>query len=266
MRSLEITRSGVFGTLGVFVVAAICVRLGIWQLHRREGRLAHNAVVSARMAGDPVTLSRAIRDTAGLTFRRAILEGEYDDDRSLVLAGRSHDEMPGVHIYSPLRVAGGAVLVNRGWAPAADAATVDLHDFRVEGPVRLEGILLPFPDIQVDVPPEGFRTRWFRLAGDAIRRQYPYPVAPLYLLATSPLPAGSGGGAAAGSGPGALPASAARPSLPIRAEPPELGQGPHLSYAIQWFSFATIFVVGWLVLLLRRREDHEPGGPRGPKA
>jgi cytochrome oxidase assembly protein ShyY1 len=32
---------------------------------------------------------------------------------------------------------------------------------------------------------------------------------------------------------------------------PELGDGPHLSYAVQWFLFAAVAAVGY-VLLLRR--------------
>ncbi len=255
MRPLEITRAGVLGTVAVLVVAAVCVRLGIWQLHRREGRLAHNAVVAARMSADPMEVTEAIRDTTGLTYRRAIIEGEYDGDRTIVLAGRSYREMPGVHVYSPLRLAGGAVLVNRGWAPAADAATVDMAGFRLRGPIRVEGILMPFPDIHVEVQESGFRTRWFRLAGDAIRRQYPYPVAPLYLLATSPPPTPASGQAGASSG--------AERRLPIRADPPELTGGPHLSYAIQWFSFATIFIVGWIALLLRGSREAPGGGGAG---
>jgi cytochrome oxidase assembly protein ShyY1 len=38
-------------------------------------------------------------------------------------------------------------------------------------------------------------------------------------------------------------------------EPPELGDGPHLSYAVQWFVFATIAAVGY-PLALRRIARH----------
>ena len=36
---------------------------------------------------------------------------------------------------------------------------------------------------------------------------------------------------------------------PIRL--PELTNGPHLSYAVQWFTFATIAVIGSIVLYVR---------------
>ena len=37
-------------------------------------------------------------------------------------------------------------------------------------------------------------------------------------------------------------------------ETPAIDEGPHKSYALQWFSFALIFLVGWITLMLRRGE------------
>jgi len=42
-------------------------------------------------------------------------------------------------------------------------------------------------------------------------------------------------------------------ALPIPADPPDLGEGPHLGYAVQWFSFAAIGLIGWLVIVARRQ-------------
>jgi surfeit locus 1 family protein len=40
----------------------------------------------------------------------------------------------------------------------------------------------------------------------------------------------------------------------VHIPPPEQDNGPHLGYAIQWFSFALIFLVGWVTLMLRKGE------------
>ena len=40
---------------------------------------------------------------------------------------------------------------------------------------------------------------------------------------------------------------------------PELTEGPHLNYAIQWFAFATIAAVGYVILV--RREVKGPTDP-----
>ena len=41
---------------------------------------------------------------------------------------------------------------------------------------------------------------------------------------------------------------------------PPLSDGPHLSYVVQWFSFALIIVVGSLVLLRQRYARGRPEG------
>lgn len=253
MKIMEITRPGVIGTVMVLVIVVVCVRLGLWQLDRRTTRLELNAAMAERLGSEPSTLERAPMDTTGLTYRRVILEGHLDADRSVVLAGRSHQGSPGAHLLVPLRMGGGALLVNRGWLPAPDAASVDREAVRIAGEVRVEGVLMPYPDVEIERP-SGFADTWYRFSGDAIRAQYPYPVAPLYLRATT-RPAAGGSGATAG--PGAAAGTRAPPTttaLPVLLGPPDLDAGPHLSYAIQWFSFGAIFLIGWLVLVLNRRK------------
>ena len=247
MRPLELTRSGIAGTVAVFVVAAVCVRLGFWQLDRREQRLERNAAVAERLAEAPVSLSSPPMDTAGLTHRTARIRGEYDNARTLVLGGRSLGGSPGVHVFAPLRIGEGAVLVNRGWLPSMDAATVDLAAARVDTAVAVSGVLLPLPETGTAEPGDSFRARWFRLDADAVRAQYPYPVSPLYLQAA----------AAAGEPRRVVPGPSGDP---VPLPPPSLEPGPHLSYALQWFGFALIFVVGWAALVIRRGRGEE-GGP-----
>jgi surfeit locus 1 family protein len=43
----------------------------------------------------------------------------------------------------------------------------------------------------------------------------------------------------------------ALPRFPRRLEPPAIDDGPHLSYAIQWFAFAAMAMVFGVVLLKR---------------
>ena len=40
-------------------------------------------------------------------------------------------------------------------------------------------------------------------------------------------------------------------TLPVLLDPPDLGEGPHLSYAVQWFIFSTIAIVGYPTILRR---------------
>lgn len=68
-RPLSITVSGVLGTIGVFFVAAVCIRLGFWQLDRLDQRDTRNARVAERLALPALPLEAAVDDTAGLGYR-----------------------------------------------------------------------------------------------------------------------------------------------------------------------------------------------------
>lgn len=234
------------GTLVVLAIAALCVRLGFWQLARRAEVAERNAGVQARLEAPPVEVRPASLDTTGVLFRTATAAGRLDHDRSVLLPGRLHQGAPGAHLVTPLVLDGGgrAMLVKRGWLPAADGASADVAAARVAGDTTLSGLLVPFPGtLESRVPgadpgaADTFRTVWYTISEAALRRQFPYALedAMLQLLPEE-----------------------GHARLPARLPPPPLDPGPHLGYAIQWFSFAAIALVGWLVLLLRRGGGRQP--------
>jgi surfeit locus 1 family protein len=238
---LTVTRAGVIGTVIVLVVAALCVRLGFWQLSRLEQRTSRNRLQAQRMSEPPIPLELIGPDTSGLFYRRVLVEGQFDHDRTIVLSGRALRGVPGVHVLTPVLLGSGgrAVLLNRGWMPAMDAATVNYNSLRSPMRTRATGLLLPFPGSrspgrETDAAADStFRRVWFSPDATHLRRQFPYP---LYDFQVQALP------------------EAGAPSQPIRIPPPELDRGPHLGYAIQWFSFATIALVGWVTLMIRKGE------------
>lgn len=247
-RTLSITRSGLLGTLVVLVVALTCVRFGFWQLDRLEQKRAHNALIQARASEPPVTLTAALQDTTGLLDRNALVQGRFDNDHSIVLPGRSLRGTPGVYVLTPLLLEGSgtAILVNRGWVPSPDASSVELDSLRQSGDQRIHGLIQAFPSTGTESNgsenPDSFRTHWFRIDPARLRAQFPYPLLPVQLQA--------------------LPAADA-PRFPERLPPPTLNEGPHLNYALQWFSFATIAIVGWFVMVLRKGDSRRAGQPAG---
>jgi len=201
------------------VIAAGCVRLGIWQLDRLAHRRARNAELAARLALPPIELPRRgiPADSAGQ--RRIVARGVYDFARERVRPGRSFDGTPGVALVTPLRLSdGSAVLVDRGWVPSPDAYHVDQARYREPDTAVVEGVgvVVPRNGLRGDVDP------------GRLRDSLPYALLPFVVR--------QGG---------------ASPGLPRRWPPPALDNGPHLSYAIQWFSFALIIVVGTVALLRR---------------
>lgn len=220
--------------------AAVCVRLGVWQLSRLAERRARNAAVAARFDAPPVALDALPADTAARHYRRVRVAGRADYAREFVLANRSRDGSPGVHVVTPVRVTGRdtAVLVNRGWIYAPDGATVDLARWR-EGDSLLVDGYVELPSRRPGAAAlEGARAvpayRWLDPA--AVARAVGYPVSSFYVVARP------------GPGEGAPPGD-----RPVRVEPPALDEGSHQSYAVQWFSFAAVAVVGGLAFARAQR-------------
>jgi surfeit locus 1 family protein len=233
-RPLTVTRAGILGTIATFIVVVVCARLGFWQLDRLEQKQERNAAAHARAAQPHVRLGSAARDTAGMIFRRAIVTGVYDDAHTIIVAGRSFRGTPGVYVLTPLRVGGSAVFINRGFTPSADAAHVDIAKLREPAPDSLEGLIMYLGQDENPVARDrAFKRIWYRPSIAQLRAQSPYPVAS-YVVQLLPAPGA--------------------PESPTRLPAPALDEGPHLGYAIQWFSFALIFVIGWAVLVFRKKQ------------
>lgn len=224
-------RLTVFVALAVGV-AIVFIRLGFWQLDRLAQRRQRNRIAEARLAEPPALLTSLPADSSS-RLRRAFVSGTPDYDHELVLAPRSHEGSPGVHLVTPVRIAGRdtAVLVNRGWVYAPDGMTVDptrWHE-RATSFTGYAEIADHGENVVLREKPLVLR----QLAVAAAARVVPYPVSPLYLIATVP--------------------DSATPAMerPARLPPPTIDEGPHLGYAIQWFSFAAIALIGATVVVLR---------------
>jgi len=223
-----VTGRDILGAGIAVTAAAACVGLGVWQLHRLRERRARNAEIVSRRAAPVVELVGRGASVDALRQRRVRARGVYDYDRERVWGARTWEGVPGVALLTPLRLPdGAAVFVDRGWAPSVDAFHVDAARLREPDSAAVLGLAFAAPRDRGDVDQ--------RLA-DSL----PYPLLPFVLQA--------------------LPDSLADRRLPpgLRRWPaPELSNGPHLSYAIQWFSFAIIIVVGTTALLRQATTSSE---------
>ena len=219
------------------LLAAVFVRLGIWQLSRLAERRAHNrSALAAREApAVPLDQPAAGQGYGTLENRRVTLTGRYDTI-DVVLRGQTEKGVAGVRIVTPLMPLNGdtAVLIQRGFVPSPDAMTVDLAPLREEGLVTVGGIAFVLPDSGVLGEPRELNGQisWRRVELKALRNRLPYPVAPLLVQ---------------------QPPDSALLKGPRRDEPPALDDGAHLSYAVQWFAFAiTAVTVGGIIGFRRR--------------
>lgn len=220
----------------------MCIRLGFWQLDRLEGRRYYNDLFRRGMQAEPMDLERLL-STGGdgpLFDRRVVAEGRYDQAHEVILYGRTLNDRPGNDVLTPLILADGrAVIVDRGWVPFEmdDPPLTDAAP--PTGGVRVEGFLAPSePGGSHDAGVNGAAASTYTTVDlRSIGAQLPYDVLPWYVKLQTQTPAQPEGG------------------LPIPEPPPELTNGPHLGYAIQWFSFATIAIVGWTLLVRREVLD-----------
>jgi surfeit locus 1 family protein len=239
-----VTLPGVLAGLFVVAAAAVCIGFGFWQLDRHQQRQARNDTVRAAELRAPLELDAAAvaaitRDPEAFVYRRVRVKGVVPVATEFLLRGRSHMGQPGVHLFAPLHLEGTReiLLVNRGWLAAPDAATVDPRPYAERESRVVEGVVLPFPDADgqgrpVEIDLGDFRVFSLgRMDRTAVEAHFAATALPFYVQE--------------------LPA-AARPGPPVRLALPELDAGPHLSYAVQWFGFAAVFLVGFGAVVLRR--------------
>ncbi len=227
--------------MGICLLAAAgFVRLGIWQLHRLRERRASNRVVLAAREAPVVTLAGNILSSAdSLVGRRVLARGRYDDAHDIVLRGEALQGIPGVIVATPLRLEGSdtAVLVERGFVPTPDAVTIDASALAERGQVVVTGLAKRLDSGRGRPLERGGGTTWARLDAAALRNTLPYPILSISIRQ--------------------LPDSSL-PSFPRRLDPPSIDEGPHLSYALQWFLFATL-AVAFAFLVIGRRPDSRRG-------
>jgi surfeit locus 1 family protein len=227
-------RRNVLAALLAIAGALLFSRLGMWQLHRLSERRARKTELAARLKAPPVRFGQLPPDSAGAHWRRAFVRGVYDFDHEIVLSGRTNDGSPGVQILTPLHPDSGgpAVLVNRGWVYSPDAATVDLGKWDEPPHATVSGYVEDFVQggsgiVRLPSHPNA----WRRLDAKELSTAFPFPIAPYYLVALDTLVQ-------------SRRMQGLASTTPVRLVLPVMDDGPHLNYAIQWFTFAVVALVG----------------------
>lgn len=222
----------------VIVVAIVFVNLGFWQLRRLEERRVSNTVGESRFQAEPVDVAGLVAaagaDEETLEFRRATATGVFQPDDEVLIRSQVFQGTAGFHVITPLLAEdGSATLVNRGWVPMGLDEVPVAEAPPPEGTVTVEGWLRPTRErtgLGPADPEAGRLVVMSRVDIQRIAEQVPYELQPVYLVL---LDGGAG-------------------QLPVPVESPTFeDEGSHLAYAIQWFSFALIGLVGYFFLIRR---------------
>ncbi|NMR18948.1 SURF1 family protein [Cellulomonas fimi] len=242
--------------------AAVCARLGVWQLDRAQlrGEQAERVAVAEREQAPPAALGDVLAPQASfsgdLVGERVEVEGRYEPEGQLLVPERALDGRTGYLVLTPLRVSGSGgdagwtgpvpvLPVARGWvADAADPAALAVPD----GAVRLTGYL------QVseasgsgdDVPGQTEA-----ISSAELVNRWGGPIYTGYLVLASSEPA--------------------QPAGVALLPPPTLGGGSglnvqNLAYAAQWWIFGAFAVLLWLRLVKDEAAGDVPEDEAGEPA
>jgi cytochrome oxidase assembly protein ShyY1 len=227
-----LSRRWILFGLAVVVLVLGTWWLGTWQFGRLEDRKADNAVVRANESREaaPVeqvlAVDREAREDDEWRLVRAT--GTYAVDETIVVRYRTRDEAAGIDVVVPLVTADGtALLVDRGWL-----ATPNNHADAVDVPAPPAG--------EVEV------TGWVRRDGTGPSTA----VSDHSTRAVSSEEIGAATGLTVYDGFVELASESPDPATPLEpVELPELDNGPHFFYGLQWWFFGVLAVSGFLYLV-----------------
>ena len=213
------------------------IGLGFWQKSRHDDRSAFNALVTSRAdeplapVVDVVGPPGAEADPAEIEWRPVTATGTYRAAEQVLIVNRSQNGQAGLNVVTPLELPDGRLLlVNRGFIPGqgTDPPPPPAGEVEVVGALRMSQ---ERAFAQISDPADGVLTELQRIDVPRLAQQLPAPVMPVYLDLAQSAPS--------------------QGTFPLPVPPPELNDGPHLSYMGQWWFFSACVAVGWVVALRR---------------
>jgi surfeit locus 1 family protein len=247
---LLFSRRWIVSTILAVGAVGVMVRLGIWQLDRLSQRREFNARVEKQLDEDTLLLDadKLDLDLYSMEYRTVEVRGEYEYSKEVVLLNRYWRERLGVDILTPLRIANTDqyVLIDRGWVPQEDYRNGDLAQYQVSGQQLVRGRLRrgeSYPTFggaadPTLAPGQERLEQWNVVNVDRIAEENGHNLLPVYIQEEND-------------------ANDNEPPIPGESSL-DLTEGPHLGYAIQWFTFATILLVGYPIFV--NKTETTPAG------
>lgn len=227
----------------VALLGVAFVSLGNWQLDRLAQRKERNAttITNEQKPVQPYEQVFTHPITDADQWQRVEARGTFDADHQFVVRYRSNGGADGYEVLTPLRTASGAVLVDRGFIPLERGTRIpSVAPAPPTGEVTVVGhVRRNERGRRAATAPAGNQVRLIN--SDAIAVTLPYEIESGYIGLLTVQPEQQGG------------------FQPIQL--PDLSEGPHFWYAVQWFLFTAIGVAGIVVFirgdLRARREERE---------
>ncbi len=229
------TRPAWVPTVAALVTVVLCIVAGNWQHRRMQEKEALQQKIAQAAAMAPVALPSGVDDWDPWRFRHVTATGEYDAKRQILIDNKVRAGRVGFDVVTPFRLNDGrAVLVDRGWVAAGPSRAVLPRSSPPAGTITVSG--------RVDIPPRHYfelgdgnapsGSLWEHLDPGRYAKATGMPVLPIVIDATD---ASSGAELAN--------------DFPL----PDTGIDRHLSYMVQWYTFAAMAAGLWAWFTLRPR-------------
>lgn len=219
-------------TVAAAAMLALLLSLGRWQSDRVEEKTRLQALLEARMAERPLTLTGMAQSADDLRYRQIRVAGRYLASGQIFIDNRIHEGRAGFHVVTPLEIAGGKalILVNRGWVARTAAYPAPPEVPVPTGELVVEGLATEPPRRVLELSADTISGNvWQNLVITRYAEHSKRPVLPVVLV----------------------PGTAA-PGLVTVTEKPDAGIDKHREYALTWYSLAVTVVALWIGLNLRR--------------
>ena len=217
-----------FKSFIALLLIIFCLWGSQWQYHRGVDRHARNAVIQDRIAQSPIELQSVSGALVDYEWQTVSVEGVFDNEKQILLRNRYNDGKYGYEVLTLFKsTANKSFWVDRGWVQAGATATtppvvteVPTSQVSITGRLRLDSSL-----------PRG---SFFALPGKGeglvseLNAQSQLNTEKFYIDLLS------------GSEPSLTP--------DVTAQLPELSDGPHMAYALQWIFFAGLVIYGRILI------------------
>lgn len=215
----------------VIVFAIASCGFGNWQFDRRAEAQHAIALVEANYDREPQAVSAVLPELSDYDesqkWTPVLLEGEYLHDEEMLVRNRPYRGGPGFEVLTPLLLDDGTVfVVNRGWVPTGSRQ--DEPDLVAEAPEGRVSVVARLKGGEPTLPGRTARAGTNQIATIHLPEVRERIGLPTYT-------------GAYGAVDTQEPAPAAELVTPPKPEPDE---GPHLSYALQWYVFAILAFIG----------------------
>ena len=217
-------------TLVAIALIVLCLWASHWQYERGVARHHRNTLIASQSVLPPTTLDIAEKEISAAEWRKVEVSGRFDPTHQILLRNRYSDGKYGFDLLTLFTdTAQRAFWVDRGWIPPGSSATVapilpitSTTLLSITGRIRFDQSLPQGSFFAISPGSRNLIAKWNAQSGGRIHTEGFY----LDLLSSSD--------------------SEMTPNVPV--ELPELSDGPHMAYALQWLFFAGLVIYGRLLL------------------